>query len=117
MTLFPKSKLVAHISDGKSLNWANSEPVRNQPIFDQLVVCDAQVPLDGLCSYLPTDDAAEDLIWFNKLATDLFQQLEGKMSDSVLKVNNEVLITPKKQNQTLKELQERVNDSKQIFTA
>ena len=117
MTLFPKSKPVAHVSDGKSLNWANSEPVRNQPIFDQLIICDAQVPLDGLCSYLPTDDNAEDLIWFNKLATDLFQQLEAKMSDSVLKVNNEVMITPKKQSQTLKELQERVDDSKQIFTA
>ena len=41
LTLFPKSKPVAHFSDGKSLNWANSEPVRNQPIFDQLIICDA----------------------------------------------------------------------------
>ena len=112
MTLYPKSKPVANISDGKSINWANSEPVRNQPVFDQLIVCDAQVPLRGLCSYLPTDDSADELIWFNKLATDLFQQLEARMQNSILKVNNEVLVTLKKKNQTLKELKECIDESK-----
>lgn len=96
MTLVAKTKPVVNIFDGKSVS-SKSEAVRNQAIYDQLVVCDAQVPLDGICCYLPTDDANEDLIWFNQLATDLFQELEGRMKGSILKVNTEVLVTQKKQ--------------------
>ena len=41
MSLYPGSKPVVNTFDGRSINWSKAEPVRNQAIFDQLLVCSA----------------------------------------------------------------------------
>ena len=92
MTLVGQEKPVINIFNGKKIDWVNSEPLRNLQIFDSLVICNAMLPLSGASIYLPLGNGPEeDLVWFNKLSTDLFQQVETHMKESVLKIGDQLL--------------------------
>ena len=73
-------------------------------MFDSLAICNAMVPLSEASLFLPLNNGFDqELVWFNKLSTDLFLQVESALKESVLKIGDH-LLTKKNQGLTLGEV-------------